>query len=271
MIKGQLHFPAASTSPFRWGVGLTFLAVVLTSVASASIVDTWSGAGGAWTGTNQPDFYAPPVNSSGGSGIFYTNAAIADATNHSGNNTRATLGTTIPAYTTGKGYGLYADIVYYTSSWTPTLTLQSGQNILSGAQNITLNIIMTINTSSVNASTLSDLVKLSLDGGAQNYTVANAITDYSWSLLASPDPNFGNPTSSQYSFSWVWHSANVTEMSAMTSYTIEWVTPGAHTAFYTVEAIQAIPEPSTIILVLLSLGGCWIFARRRRPVTAPSC
>jgi hypothetical protein len=197
-----------------------------------TVIDTWSADGGAWTASNQPDFTA----ATGGGGTLYTDEAIVGGTNHSVGNTGAVWTSAVTS-----GSGIYGDY-YYTLFSTPAITV-STVNVLSGVEAISFSLEM----SGTMAST-----SVGLDFGGV------LAADGFESEFLGTDPGFG---ANIYRYTWMW---DVNGLTASSSFSLGWTTPGNHTAYFTVELTQqAIPEPSTCALVFVG-GVALLLLRRRR-------
>lgn len=219
------------------------LGVSSISAQAQTIVNNWSSSGGAWTAANQPDFVAAP----GGGGTLYSDEAIAGGTNNGTDNTGAIWTSVIPPFTfpPGPGSGIYGGY-YYTLASTPAISINT-TNLLADVQTITFSL----NTA---ATFVSNSVTL-------NFSGALAANDFSAQYLGD-DPDFG---AGIYIYTWTWDVSGATLPS---SFSVDWTTPAQHTAYFSAQLIQAVPEPSTYAMIALAMGVLVVFHYRRRRAVA---
>ena len=207
--------------------------IAFRSAHAQDLTNTWSGTGGAWTTANQPDF----VSSTGGT--LYSDQSIAVAANNSTSNTDAIL--TVGA---GKYEGIYAPSsnppgYLYVGSGTPAITLSTSY-ILDDVKSITLSIDVAYGTFEANS------MSLTVNGGSvdSNPTFTTVDTGATAQGLEVYD----------YIYNW-----DVSDLGSISDLSVSWDTPVAHTAYTDVgltQSVEAIPEPST--WMLLSGGLCLI-------------
>ena len=213
--------------------------VLVANAPAQLLTDRFSGAGGAWTSANQPNF----AGSTGGT--LYSDQAIASGTNNSTSNTGATLSV---AGALSQGGGIYSPSsqppgYLYVGGSTPTLTL-STSNILNDVNTVSLSITAAFGTFASSAPTLS------LGGSLLSFNV----TDTGTSAMKSEF----------YDYTWTW---DVSQLSSISNIDISWQTPAAHTAYSGIELTQdqaqSVPEPSTWGLILVAGVGFAVLRSRQ--------
>lgn len=212
-------------------------AATLFSAQAQTIVDSWSAPGGAWNPANQPNFEA----ASPGGGTLYTDQAIAGETNNSIDNTGAIWTSVVPPSPPYPGIGIYGDY-YYTLFSTPTITL-STSNILDNVQTITFSL------AAAGAGFNSDTVQLNF-GGLQSATGFIPVD-------LGPDPDF--PTN-RYIYTWTW---DVSSLAVPSTFSLVWTTPAEHTPYFSAEIVQAVPEPSAMVMAVVGISFVLTRSRRR--------
>lgn len=223
-------------------VALAAICVVATvSIQAQTLTDTWSYAGGGlspatYGGTYRPASLIPDTGSAPGASITYTGMTLGG------------LGSS----TYPEGYGG----IYTFFSTDVSFTLQN-TNILSGTQTITISILA---GGGEPGGYYDDSVLLDFNLGNSGLESSSFSSIY----IGPVETPIGPQVMTRYIWTW-----DVSALGASTAYSATW-SAGAHVFISEVSTMQAVPEPSSILLAGLGFGVVLYLRKRKRRISASS-
>ena len=209
-------------------------AATVLSAQAQTLVDVWSFEGGGldpvtYGGNFRPATLNPDAGSAPGAGITYTGM------------TSGGLGSsTVP-----EGYGG----IYTNNSSSVAFTLQT-TNVLSNIETITVSFL------SGGLTTFSE-TSLTLNYNLGNVGVASS--SYLPPVLIGPVETPIGPVPMTL-YTWTW---DVSEFGLSTGFSLNW-SSGVHTFVGDINMTQAVPEPSTYVLIGVGLGIMLVLRKRSR-------